>query len=33
MQNVLPDAGGIAIKPQLAGLALKLVIVCSSQLW
>ena len=27
MQKVLPDAGGITIKPQLAELALKLVIV------
>ena len=27
MQKVLPDAGGIAIKPQLAVLALQLVIV------
>ena len=27
MQEVLPDTGGIAIKPQLALLALKLFIV------
>jgi len=27
MQKVLPDAGGIATKTQLAALALKLVIV------